>query len=346
MGVGEEGPCGGDPLRQMGRATSGMDDDEPIAEMPSFISSFEEGRAKLSRNLPTQTSFSDGKVERPVRDLSRRVSRSNSRLSLDGGEGEPGERSGEGERDAKGNNNNNCNGGSGGGARRRASAVEILRRNLGVSKSPSLNGNGWMQYEHETREGTSDSDVTNSNQSECDGWKKSNVETGDVGTENERTKSDFSTSDGQEVEFAHLPGQCHQRGVGDSSTATDNESLPAEEHVYCTVYCIAKESHRKEITGDATATSDAPEMAVATEPEASSGPEPALYTLDDLVDPFGDLAHRLSVPHAGAGATMQSCRVCLEEKFIVPLPCCKKAVCDECMKLYVSSQVGRGGWGD
>lgn len=337
MGVGEEGLCGGDPLRQMGRATSGMDDDEPIAEMPSFISSFEEGRAKLSRNLPTQTSFSDGKVERPVRDLSRRVSRSNSRLSLDEGEGEPGERSGEGERDAKGNNNNNCNGGSGGGARRRASAVEILRRNLGVSKSSSLNGNGWMQYE-----GTSDSDVTNSSQSECDRWKKSNVETDDVGTENERTKSDFSTSDGQEVEFAHLPGRCHQRGVGDSSTATDNESLPAEEHVYCTVYCIAKDSHRKEITGDATATSDAPEMEVETEPEASSGPEPALYTLDDLVYPFGDLAHHLSAPQAGAGATMQSCRVCLEEKFIVPLPCCKKAVCDECMQLYVSSQVGKG----
>lgn len=36
---------------------------------------------------------------------------------------------------------------------------------------------------------------------------------------------------------------------------------------------------------------------------------------------------------------MQSCRVCLEGKSIAPLPCCRKAVCDECLKLYVSSQV-------
>lgn len=321
-----------------------MEDDEPIAEMPSFISSFEEGRTKLSRNLPTETSFADSKVERPVRDLSRRVTRSNSRLSLDGGETEPEERSGEEEeKDAKGNNNNNCNGGGGGGERRRASAVEILRRNLGVSKSPSLNTNSWMQCgaEHENHDGTVNGDLTNSDGSECDEWKKSSGETGEAGTGNERTKSDSTTSDAQGVEFAHLPGQCRHKGVSDSNTATVNESFRTKEHVYCTVYCIAKESLRKEITDDETATTDAPEMDLETDQEAGSSPEPALYTLDDLVDPFGDMAHHLSFAQAGAETTMQSCRVCLEGKSIVPLPCCRKAVCDECLKLYVSSQVGR-----
>ncbi|CAK6446569.1 unnamed protein product [Pipistrellus nathusii] len=36
------------------------------------------------------------------------------------------------------------------------------------------------------------------------------------------------------------------------------------------------------------------------------------------------------------------CRVCLEDKPIKPLPCCKKAVCEECLKVYLSSQVQLG----
>ncbi|NXY64299.1 RN217 ligase, partial [Callaeas wilsoni] len=37
-----------------------------------------------------------------------------------------------------------------------------------------------------------------------------------------------------------------------------------------------------------------------------------------------------------------SCRVCLEEKPIKPLSCCKKAVCEECLRRYLSSQVHLG----
>ncbi|XP_044025453.1 probable E3 ubiquitin-protein ligase RNF217 [Siniperca chuatsi] len=332
----------------MGRAISGMEDDGPIADackMPSFISSFEEGRVKLSRNLPTETSFTDSKVERSVRDLSSRITRSNSRLSLDGGERESEERSSEEEKDAKGNNNNNCNGGGGGGERRRASAVEILRRNFGVSKSPSLrlNTNSRMQCgaEHENHEGNVNNDVTNGYGSECGDCKKSDRETGEAVTENEPTLSDLTTSDVPGVGFVTVTGQCHHKCDSDSNTVTLDEPVNTKEHVYCTVYCIANDSHRKdvEITDDETVTSDAPEMDLETGQEADSSPEPALYILDDLVDPFGDMAHRLSMEQAGAETTMQSCRVCLEGKSIAPLPCCRRAVCDECLKLYVSSQV-------
>ncbi|TKS75961.1 putative E3 ubiquitin-protein ligase RNF217 [Collichthys lucidus] len=304
--------------------------------MPSFISSFEEGRVKLSRNLPTETSFTDGKVERSVRDLSRRVTRSNSRLSLDGGEGEPEERSSDEEKDAKGNNNNNCNGGGGGGERRRASAVEILRRNFGVSKSPSLRlSTSSRMQQHDNHEGTVNSDVTSGYESECGECRKSERETGDAVTENEPTLSDLTS-----VEFITVPGPRRLTGDSEGNTVTSNESFPGKEHVYCTVYCIANDSHRNEITDDDTVTSDAPEMDAETGQDESSSPKPQLYTLDDLVDPFGDMAHGLSILQAGgAEATMQSCRVCLEGKSIAPLPCCMKAVCDECLKLYVSSQV-------
>ncbi|KAG9493405.1 hypothetical protein GDO78_001359, partial [Eleutherodactylus coqui] len=39
---------------------------------------------------------------------------------------------------------------------------------------------------------------------------------------------------------------------------------------------------------------------------------------------------------------LMSCRVCLEDKSIKPLPCCKKGVCEECLKRYLSSQVQLG----
>uniref|UniRef100_A0A3Q4BJA6 E3 ubiquitin-protein ligase RNF217 n=1 Tax=Mola mola TaxID=94237 RepID=A0A3Q4BJA6_MOLML len=286
--------------------------------MPSFICSFDEGRAKLSRNLPTETSFTDGKVERPLGDLSRRVARSN---SLCGGEREERaskeeeveeeEEEEEEERDARGNNNNNCNGG-GAERRRRASAVDILRRNFGVSKSPSLRLGTSSRTQCDHRGGGDNCDVTSRSRSECGGCGKSNVETGEAVAENEPTRSDFTS-----------------------------ETCDAKEHVYCTVYCIAQESHRQEITDDDTALYDAPEMDLGTEQEAGSSPE--LYTMDDLVDPFGDMVLRLSTVKAGAETAMQSCRVCLEGKPIAPLPCCRKAVCEECLKLYVSSQVGGGG---
>lgn len=328
----------------MGRAISGMEDEGPITDactMPSFISSLEEGSVKLSRRyLPTETSFTDSKVERSVRDLSRRVTRSTSRLSLDGGERYPGERSSGGERDARGNNNNNCNGG--GGERRRASAVEILRRNFGVSKSSSLclNTSSRMPRgaEHEHTEGTVNNDVSNGYGTERGECKKSERETGEAGTKNEPTLREVTTSAVHGVEFVSVTGERHYTYDSDSNTATDEPFYP-KEHIYCSVYCIANDSQRKdaEITDDVT--SDATEMDFEAEQDAGSTPEPALYTLEDLVDPFGDMSHRLSLEQDGAETAMQSCRVCLEDETIAPLPCCRKAVCDACLKLYVSSQV-------
>ncbi|KAE8286970.1 putative E3 ubiquitin-protein ligase RNF217 [Larimichthys crocea] len=216
------------------------------------------------------------------------------------------------------------------------SAVEILRRNFGVSKSPSLRlSTSSRMQQHDSHEGTVSSDVTSGYESECGECRKSERETGDAVTENEPTLSDLTS-----VEFITVTGPRRLRGDSEGSTGTSNEPFPGKEHVYCTVYCIANDSHRNEITDDDTVTSDAPEMDAETGQDASSSPKPQLYTLDDLVDPFGDMAHGLSILQAGgAEATMQSCRVCLEGKSIAPLPCCRKAVCDECLKLYVSSQV-------
>uniref|UniRef100_A0A3Q1FVK3 E3 ubiquitin-protein ligase RNF217 n=1 Tax=Acanthochromis polyacanthus TaxID=80966 RepID=A0A3Q1FVK3_9TELE len=312
----------------MGRTEPGMDDDGPVAaacDMPSFISSLEEGRARLSRNPPAETSSSDGKVEPD------RVSGSESRISLDGGSGEPEERGGGERRDAEGNNNNNCNGG-GRRAGRRYSAVEVLRRNFGEPKSPSLrfSFNGRMQKQ-ESSEGRGDGDGTDGNGTECGECEKSDGEPGGAGTKNEPTSA---SSAGTGVDPATGSDRSRHPGEGDPSSDTLEECVGAKQHVYCTVYCIAADAELSHLRDEPDTETD-----LETGREGSPSPEPVLYTLEDLVDPFGDLSHRLYLEQAGAGTAVQSCRVCLEDKTIASLPCCRKAVCDGCLKLYVSSQV-------
>uniref|UniRef100_UPI003AAA99BF tumor protein D53 isoform X3 n=1 Tax=Centroberyx gerrardi TaxID=166262 RepID=UPI003AAA99BF len=341
----------------MGRAKPGMEDDRPVVydcKMPSFISSFDEGKVKLSRNLPTETSLADSKVERSVRDLDHYVTRSNSALSLNGDErdseedDEEEERSGEEEKDAESNNNNNSNGGEG-ERRRRASAVEILRRNFGttVSKSSSLrlNTNSRVQYNADN-----ENDEGNANLTTDQGTGCGDYETGEEETKNERPSNrqvELTASDLRGVEFLNASRNRHHSCAGNSNKITVDESFRAKEHVYCTVYCIANDNYRRDVEiiehydeTPAALVSDEEELEMGQSTDSSPEPEP--YTLGDLVDPRGVLGRRLSREQAVVWAALQCCRVCLEEKTIAPLHCCRKAVCDECLKLYVSSQVRVG----
>uniref|UniRef100_A0A1A7WQR3 RBR-type E3 ubiquitin transferase n=1 Tax=Iconisemion striatum TaxID=60296 RepID=A0A1A7WQR3_9TELE len=324
----------------MGRATPGMEDEEPIADafkMPSFISNLEEGRVKLSRNLQTETSFTDDKVG----DLNRGVIRSSSRLSLDGSDGISRQRSREEEKDAEGNINNNCNGG-GGRARRRASAVELLRRNFGDSKSPSfrLSTKSRMQCgsEHETDEESGKSGPKGGNGAEYGECLKSDVETGGPGNKNEPTSTELATSSVQGVEKLPVTDECHHKCDNDGNSLTLSDSFRVKkEHVYCTVYCIANDSLRTDVETTDAVTSEATE----NETGQVESSEPELYSLDDLVDPMGhasDRQHREQSDDENDAC----CRVCLEEKTIASLPCCRRTTCADCLKLYVSTQLKPG----
>lgn len=300
-----------------GTATSGMEDAEPTTETPSFIASFEGGGTKSSGKSPTETSFPD----RRVGDLDLG--------SPDGPRDAGGE--GVGEKDARGTVPINHNPGGGGGEpeRRRASVVEILRRNLGVSKSPSLRG--WAQFgvEHENRDGTaSDRRLVADGVDGERGCRNPDPVTGDAGSENERTAGGLTPhAHASGLESSHPADPCGHKRDPDKVKVTLDDPADAGEHIYCTVYCIDNERRAGE--DGATRT-----FGIAQE----AGSDPELHTADDLVDPFGDATHR----QAGGEAAVRSCRVCLEGKSIAPLPCCRKAVCDECLELYVSSQVGGG----
>ncbi|XP_068087556.1 E3 ubiquitin-protein ligase RNF217 [Hyperolius riggenbachi] len=107
--------------------------------------------------------------------------------------------------------------------------------------------------------------------------------------------------------------------------------------VLCTVYCV-----ESDLSGELpplyTPEARQSDLPYLDSPRGTAGElplSPASLELElspFLISSLGDAGHRV----------MMGCRVCLEEKSIKPLPCCKKGVCEECLKRYLSSQVQLG----
>ncbi|XP_059691621.1 E3 ubiquitin-protein ligase RNF217 [Gavia stellata] len=122
---------------------------------------------------------------------------------------------------------------------------------------------------------------------------------------------------------------------------------PPRRHVYCTVYCVendrpatAPASPRGGPGGGSGSGVGQPParrgVAAGGDPLAAGG-SIEVVDLYLLPEPFSGLIAGEFGP-----LLVLSCRVCLEEKPIKPLSCCKKAVCEECLKRYLSSQVQLG----
>ncbi|XP_077443634.1 E3 ubiquitin-protein ligase RNF217 isoform X2 [Stigmatopora argus] len=211
-------------------------------------------------------------------------------------------------RDAEDNNNNNCTRGSG------EEAVQSQGGELLPPTSPlhRTSPDGRMQDEESAGHGFATA--------VCDHEEQP----GDADVQNEPPHADLTPpSDSGRVDivsFFEINGQkCAPSERPDVTSMIDN-------HIYCTVYCIANDRHHNSV----------PPQVVEDETSGLGGAL-VLYTEEDLVDPLRGAS---SLQAGGdADGEAQMCRVCLEEKIIVPLPCCRKTVCDECFTLYVTSQV-------
>ncbi|KAI7799490.1 probable E3 ubiquitin-protein ligase RNF217 [Triplophysa rosa] len=120
-----------------------------------------------------------------------------------------------------------------------------------------------------------------------------------------------------------------------------------KEHVYCTVYCIANDNYRIPVdkTSDYETTSQSPSsssdvlVSLPTDSDLSDRePYPVPYTVSDLM--MSELNNSYNANNSFS--VVLTCRICLDDRHIMPLHCCKKAVCEECLKRYVSSQVHLG----
>ncbi|XP_039112133.1 probable E3 ubiquitin-protein ligase RNF217 [Hyaena hyaena] len=143
--------------------------------------------------------------------------------------------------------------------------------------------------------------------------------------------------------------------------------IPAKRQVFCSVFCVENDlpeaptaeqpsppasSPRAPPVTNAPSTPTSipsPRLSLPTDPLSPDGgsielefylaPEP--FSVPSLLGapPYSDLG---GVGDAYVPLMVLMCRVCLEDKPIKPLPCCKKAVCEECLKVYLSSQVQLG----
>lgn len=139
---------------------------------------------------------------------------------------------------------------------------------------------------------------------------------------------------------------------------------PAKPQVFCSVYCVESdlpEAPSAESPSPPESGSQAPPGPIPASPPPSFPSSPLSLPADPLSpdggsielefylapEPFSVPGLLGAPPYSGLGGVgdpyaplmVLMCRVCLEDKPIKPLPCCKKAVCEECLKIYLSSQV-------
>ncbi|MEE6475577.1 hypothetical protein FKM82_010805 [Ascaphus truei] len=131
---------------------------------------------------------------------------------------------------------------------------------------------------------------------------------------------------------------CEPGRLARTPEVTGSAGGPEKRHsVLCTVYCV-----ESDVSGDLPPVYPSDQGSVPDAPcrgtqrvTAELPLSPASLELElapFLLSSLGDSAHKV----------VMSCRVCLEDKPIKPLPCCKKGVCEECLKRYLSSQVQLG----
>ncbi|XP_015714207.1 probable E3 ubiquitin-protein ligase RNF217 isoform X4 [Coturnix japonica] len=128
-------------------------------------------------------------------------------------------------------------------------------------------------------------------------------------------------------------------GVGESAEEEPElgggRRRPARRHVYCTVYCVENDRPGPgSPPGPGSAQPPARRGVAAGGDPLSAGGSIEVVDLYLLPEPFSGLIGGDFGP-----LLVLSCRVCLEEKPVKPLSCCKKAVCEECLKRYLSSQI-------
>lgn len=139
---------------------------------------------------------------------------------------------------------------------------------------------------------------------------------------------------------------------------------PAKPQVFCSVYCVESdlpEAPTAESLSPPESPPRAPPGPIPASPPPSFPSSPLSLPADPLSpdggsielefylapEPFSVPGLLGAPPYSGLGGVgdpyaplmVLMCRVCLEDKPIKPLPCCKKAVCEECLKIYLSAQV-------
>ncbi|XP_055491653.1 probable E3 ubiquitin-protein ligase RNF217 [Leucoraja erinacea] len=146
------------------------------------------------------------------------------------------------------------------------------------------------------------------------------------------------------------PEHGSQENNEDCARVAAQQGRPGSElsqHVYCTVYCVENENHRSYALKDEGEQTNYPSESGRSTPTALGRQTPTTLRLS-ITEPF-NISQQIDINSLGnlyfgeyTQLIILTCRVCMDDKPIRPLPCCKKAVCEECLKRYLSNQVQLG----
>ncbi|XP_023829284.1 E3 ubiquitin-protein ligase RNF217-like [Salvelinus sp. IW2-2015] len=227
---------------------------------------------------------------------------------------------------------------------RKPTAVDILRRNFGTTRSPTNFKNNSADDQKHPEDAMVEI-VLNERIDHVDLEKSSGSETNVKEQIADHTEG-LTSSDLNEVDVTDSDDICER-------SRADDDVVQLKEHVYCTVYCIANDNYRKpaDNTGEHqyngaispstsnVITKSSTDLRQQSNLEMGHHTVSDPYTLPNLIDP-----RTLSNFYNGDynESVVLACRICLEDTHIKPLFCCKKAVCEECLKIYIISQVRVG----
>ncbi|XP_041106160.1 probable E3 ubiquitin-protein ligase RNF217 isoform X2 [Polyodon spathula] len=216
----------------------------------------------------------------------------------------------------------------------RQTAVDILKKGFGTS-TPITSNNINENSQKESRDASSDLilKIGTDQHGKC---RESGI------------KNEFCIEQHQDkVENVTLTSNDYVKWT---CTDSDNDCVTNKEHIYCTVYCMANDNYRRSPLLDSLR-----EQNSMSEEGQIISPSPlSNHTSGNLLQTESDLDLYYNEPFNISTVIdtnslgdynpfiVLTCRVCLEDKHMKPLHCCKKAVCEECLKRYLSSQVQLG----
>ncbi|MGH0168901.1 UNVERIFIED_CONTAM: hypothetical protein FKN15_075150 [Acipenser sinensis] len=231
---------------------------------------------------------------------------------------------------------------------RKPTAVDILKKGFGTSKPVTSNTIDNVNEDDQKESRDVSVDVILKKGTDQQGnYRESGIKN-KLCIDQENVENVTLTSDNK-VKFTYTESETDYVTYTTSTIQSkgNEETFQSKAHIYCTVHCMKNYNYRRSPLLDSLGEQNSVESQITlsspvnnnTRVQTETDPDPYYnepFNISSLIDSnsLGNLYSGDYKPFI-----VLTCRVCLEDKHIKPLHCCKKAVCEECLKRYLSSQV-------
>ncbi|KAK6489101.1 putative E3 ubiquitin-protein ligase RNF217 isoform X1 [Huso huso] len=234
---------------------------------------------------------------------------------------------------------------------RKPTVVDILKKGFGTSKPVTSNTIDNVNEDDQKESRDVSVDVILKKGTDQQGNYRESAIKNELCIDQENVENVTLTSD-NEVKFTCTESETDYVTYTTSTIQSkgNEETFQSKAHIYCSVHCMKNYNYRRSPLLDSLGEQNSVESQITLSSPVNNNTRVQTETDPDLYynEPFNisSLIDSNSLGNLYSGDykpfIVLTCRVCLEDKHIKPLHCCKKAVCEECLKRYLSSQVQLG----